>query len=47
VHQYEADGKGYAFAYDDVTPDGVLNASGLLSDPNPTVLTITVGGPTS
>ncbi|KAJ5976430.1 hypothetical protein N7481_010137 [Penicillium waksmanii] len=47
VHQHEADGKGYAFAYDDVTPDGVLNASGLLSDPNPTLLTITVGGPTS
>ncbi|KAJ5605482.1 hypothetical protein N7510_008263 [Penicillium lagena] len=47
VHQYEADGKGYAFAYDDVTPDGAPNASGLLNDPNPTLLTITIGGPTS
>ncbi|KAJ5387451.1 hypothetical protein N7509_009992 [Penicillium cosmopolitanum] len=47
VHQHEADGKGYAFAYDDVTPDGVPNASGLLFDPNPTFLTITVGGATS
>ncbi|KAJ5175631.1 uncharacterized protein N7482_001508 [Penicillium canariense] len=47
VHQYEADGKGYAFPYDDVTPDGAPNASGLLYDPNPTLLTITVGGPMS
>lgn len=47
VHEYEADGKGYAFAYDDVTPDGGPNASGLLSDPNPSLLAITVGGPTS
>ncbi|KAJ5815703.1 hypothetical protein N7474_007480 [Penicillium riverlandense] len=47
VHQYEVDGRGYAFAYDDVTPDGAPNASGLINDPNPTLLTITVGGPTS
>ena len=45
VHQYLADGKGYAFSYDDVTPDGAPNASGLLSDPSPSLLTITIGGP--
>lgn len=47
LHEYAVDGKGYAFSYDDVTPDGAPNASGLLYDPNPTLLTITVGGPTS
>jgi hypothetical protein len=47
LHEYEADGKGYAFPYDDVTPNGAPNASGLLSDPNPTILAITVGGPKS
>lgn len=47
VHQYEVDGKGYAFPYDDVTPDGAPDASGLLYDPNPKLLTITIGGPTS
>jgi hypothetical protein len=33
VHQHESRGKGYAFAYDDVTADDAPNASGLLSDP--------------
>ncbi|CAG7970444.1 unnamed protein product [Penicillium nalgiovense] len=47
VHQYESLDKGYAFPYDDVTPDDEPNASGLLSDPNPTLLTITIGGPTA
>ncbi|KAJ5194949.1 uncharacterized protein N7498_008387 [Penicillium cinerascens] len=47
IHEYAVDGKGYAFPYDDVTPDGALDVSGLLHDPNPTLLTITVGGPTS
>nr|POE65154.1 glucan endo-1,3-beta-glucosidase [Quercus suber] len=32
VHQNEVDGKGYAFAYDDVNPTGE-NASGVVSDP--------------
>ncbi|GAB7340733.1 hypothetical protein MBLNU457_7113t2 [Dothideomycetes sp. NU457] len=45
VHNYEVDGKGYAFAYDDVTPDGAINDSGLLADPNPMLLAITIGGP--
>ena len=45
VHKYEIDGKGYAFAYDDVNPDGDTNQSGVVSDPEPDVLTITIGGP--
>ncbi|KAJ9482268.1 hypothetical protein VN97_g11169 [Penicillium thymicola] len=47
VHQHESQNKGYAFPYDDVTPDDAPNASGLLSDPNPTLLTITIGGSTA
>lgn len=47
VHSYELDGKGYAFAYDDVNPDGNNNAAGVVADANPTLLTITVGGPSS
>lgn len=47
VHDYEVDGKGYAFAYDDVTPTGDVNDSGLLADANPALLTVTVGGPMS
>ncbi|KAH6969340.1 hypothetical protein DER45DRAFT_622002 [Fusarium avenaceum] len=44
VHSYEVDGKGYAFPYDDVNPDGNENASGVVSGV-PDVLTIFVGGP--
>ncbi|EGU76618.1 hypothetical protein FOXB_12871, partial [Fusarium oxysporum f. sp. conglutinans Fo5176] len=29
VHSYEVDGRGYAFPYDDVNPDGNENASGV------------------
>jgi hypothetical protein len=47
VHKYEVNGQGYAFPYDDVNPDGVPNASGVVTDPNPQLLTITVGGPSS
>ncbi|KAL7934327.1 glycoside hydrolase family 64 protein [Trichoderma chlorosporum] len=43
VHQFEVDGRGYAFPYDDVNPDGE-NASGELSSGAPNVLTIFVGG---
>ena len=46
VHKYEVDGKGYAFAYDDVNPSGE-NQSGTVADPNPVLLTVTVGGPSS
>ncbi|KAF3770431.1 family 64 glycoside hydrolase [Cryphonectria parasitica EP155] len=46
-HATELDGKGYAFPYDDVTPTGGADQSGYLSDPNPSVLTVTVGGPST
>lgn len=47
VHEYEVDGKGYAFSYDDVTPDMDVNQSGTLATPNPELLTIIAGGPLS
>jgi hypothetical protein len=47
VHQNEVDGKGYAFSYDDVNPDGDVNQSGVVADADPQVLTVTVGGPLS
>ncbi|EMT70491.1 hypothetical protein ACKRZS_008775 [Fusarium odoratissimum] len=46
VHSYEVDGKGYAFPYDDVNPDGNENASGVVSG-EPETLTIFVGGPSA
>lgn len=45
LHKYEEDGRGYAFPYDDVNPDGNENASGLLSSGNPGTLSVWVGGP--
>lgn len=47
VHQYEVDGKGYAFSYDDVTPDDGVNQSGVVASANPETLTVIVGGPLS
>jgi len=47
VHESEVDGKGYAFSYDDVCPDGDVNQSGVVASGSPRVLTITVGGPGS
>lgn len=47
VHENELDGKGYAFAYDDVNPTGSENASGELVSTTPETLTITVGGASS
>jgi hypothetical protein len=44
VHELELDGKGYAFAYDDVDPSGA-DQSGLIASADPQLLTITVGGP--
>jgi len=44
VHKYETDNKGYAFAYDDVNPDGNENASGVVSDADPQKLIVYVGG---
>jgi hypothetical protein len=45
VHKYEVDGKGYAFAYDDVNPDGIENASGTVSSGAVDTLTIFIGEP--
>lgn len=47
VHQYEVDGKGYAFSYDDVNPDGDVNQSGVVASASPETLTVIVGGPLS
>ncbi|KAF2483248.1 glycoside hydrolase family 64 protein [Neohortaea acidophila] len=47
VHENEMDGKGYAFSYDDVTPDTAINQAGVVADPRPELLTIVVGGPLS
>jgi len=47
VHASEVDGKGYAFAYDDVTPDGGVNQSGVVASDDPTCLEVIVGGPLS
>lgn len=43
LHQVEID-RGYAFSYDDVTPQGAPDQSGACVDPNPQSLTLTVGG---
>ncbi|KAK5126922.1 hypothetical protein LTR85_008280 [Meristemomyces frigidus] len=47
VHENELDHRGYAFAYDDVGPNGGQDQAGAVSDGNPTKLTVTVGGPSS
>lgn len=47
VHENEIyDGKGYAFSYDDVNPDGE-NQSGVVADASPELLTVIIGGPSS
>ncbi|ETS80917.1 hypothetical protein PFICI_08446 [Pestalotiopsis fici W106-1] len=43
IHQYETDGQGYAFSYDDVNPDGE-NSAGLVAGPDPRLLHIVLGG---
>ena len=45
VHQYEVDGKGYAFPYDDVNPAVGVDQAGVVADPEPRLLTVVVGGP--
>ncbi|KAI3570661.1 hypothetical protein IWW34DRAFT_812263 [Fusarium oxysporum f. sp. albedinis] len=45
VHSYEVDGRGYAFPYDDVNPDGNEDASGVVSSDNVQFLTVYVGAP--
>ena len=44
VHAANLDGLGYAFPYDDVAPTGGQDQSGAVHDPNPQLLTVTVGG---
>ncbi|CAH0058018.1 unnamed protein product [Clonostachys solani] len=43
VHAHQSDGKGYTFPYDDVLPTGGKDASGLLTTPKPSKLTILIG----
>ncbi|KAL6852144.1 glycoside hydrolase family 64 protein [Trichoderma novae-zelandiae] len=45
VHHFEVDGRGYAFPYDDVNPNGNENASGTLASGAPKKLTVFVGAP--
>ena len=44
VHAANLDGLGYAFAFDDVTPNDGVNQSGAVYDPHPSLLTVAVGG---
>jgi hypothetical protein len=47
VHAANLDGLGYAFPYDDVTPDNGANQAGVVFDGSPTLWTIAVGGGTA
>ena len=44
VHAVQRDGRGYAFPYDDVVPDGGQDVAGTLNAGDPQVFTIAVGG---
>lgn len=44
VHAANLDGRGYAFPYDDVAPNGGADQSGAVNDPSPALLTVAVGG---
>ena len=44
VHEHNADGKGYAFPYDDVQKTGGPDQSGEVHASDPTLLIVTVGG---
>ncbi|KAF4119310.1 hydrolase [Geosmithia morbida] len=44
IHENEVDGKGYAFAYDDVNPSGSDDAAGLVNSANPSELVFYIGG---
>ena len=44
VHECNLDGKGYAFAYDDVQPDGGADQSGKVNAGDPRVFVVAVGG---
>ncbi|WP_327433578.1 beta-1,3-glucanase family protein [Streptomyces sp. NBC_01236] len=43
VHATSTDGRGYAFPYDDVTPNGGTDQSGFVTAGDPTLLTVTLG----
>ncbi|KAI1378009.1 glycoside hydrolase family 64 protein [Hypoxylon crocopeplum] len=43
VHKYELDGRGYAFSYDDVNPNG-QNEAGVVAGMSPQTLQLSVGG---
>lgn len=45
MHQVEVDGQGYAFSYDDVAPRIGESVDGVVAAPDPTLLTVFVGGP--
>jgi hypothetical protein len=47
IHASSLDGRGYAFPYDDVVPDGGTDQSGSVFDPNPSIFTISIGGDTT
>jgi Beta-1,3-glucanase/Carbohydrate binding module (family 6) len=47
IHAASLDGRGYAFPYDDVVPDGGTDQSGSVFDPSPSLLTISLGGDTT
>ncbi|KAL6157320.1 hypothetical protein ACJBU6_04878 [Exserohilum turcicum] len=44
VHQVQRDGRGYAFPYDDVVPDGGQDVAGTVFDGSPQLFTIAIGG---
>jgi hypothetical protein len=44
VHEMQRDGRGYAFPYDDVVPDGGQDVAGTVFDGSPRLFTIAVGG---
>jgi hypothetical protein len=44
VHETTRDGKGYAFAYDDVQPDGGEDQSGKVNAGDPSMFVVSVGG---
>lgn len=44
VHSVQRDGRGYAFPYDDVVPDGGSDVAGTIFDGSPKVFTLAIGG---
>ncbi|KAF2279833.1 uncharacterized protein EI97DRAFT_370366 [Westerdykella ornata] len=44
IHRVQEDGRGYAFPYDDVTPEGGVDQAGCVNDCNPKLLVVGVIG---